>query len=79
MPATKMKSLHEAESGVEDLGAELFDLVQNAQGRGFVSDGISYVDGRAQFFRIVRGHLQETERAARLIRKFLKKYGEGRA
>ena len=74
--AAKMKPMRAAASEVWQLGDELFDMVQDAQGRGYVSDGIGSVDGRAQFFRIVRGHLQETERSGRLIRKFLKKYGE---
>lgn len=61
---------------VRDLGDELFLAVQAAQGHGFISDGISDIADRDQFFGIVRNHLHHTVLAARIIRKFLKKYNE---
>ena len=74
--ALKMKPLGASYHPVRQLGEELFGMVQASQGRGFVSDGISEIEHRAEFFRIVRNHLRYNETASRLIRKFLKKYGE---
>lgn len=61
---------------VGQLGSEVFGLVQDAQGKGFISDGIEGLSDRKQFFGAVRGHLHHTERAAKIIRKFLCKHNE---
>lgn len=60
----------------EQLGDEIFRLVQDAQGKGFVSDGIDALETPAKIFGVIRGHLQQTERAARIMRKWLKQYDE---
>lgn len=74
--APKMKQLGSAEHEVRPLGEALFDAVQGAQGRGFVSDGIAEIEDRDQFFSVVRNHLDHSERAVKIIRNFLKQHGE---
>lgn len=60
----------------EALGEEVFTLVQDAQGRGFLSDGINFIDDPKRLFGTVRFHLKHTEDAAKILRKWLRKYGE---
>lgn len=61
---------------VAALADELFGLVQLDQGKGFVSDGLEVIETRAEFFEIVRGHLEHSERACQKLRAFLRKYDE---
>jgi hypothetical protein len=58
---------------VEQLADELFKLVQEAQGQGFVSDGWGYMD-RTLFFAHVRQAHKYTKLAARQLKAFLDKY-----
>jgi hypothetical protein len=58
------------------LADEVFALVQFDQGKGFVSDGLNALRTTAKVFEIVRGHLWHTERAAELMKNWLRKYGE---
>lgn len=58
------------------LGDEIFSAVQDAQGRGFISDGLCALDTPEQVFAAVRGHLKNTERAAKIVRQWLRKYNE---
>ena len=61
---------------VERLGEEIFGLVQDAQGKGFVSDGIVAVPTTRQLFGVIRFHLKHTRRAARIMEKWLKRHRE---
>lgn len=63
-------------SKIEKLAAEIFDLVEFDQGKGFISDGLDALKTERELFEIVRGHLRASERAARKIRGWLKKYGQ---
>lgn len=58
------------------LGDEIFGLVQDAQGRGFVSDGLCALDTPEQVFAVVREHLKHSERAVKIIRQWLKRHGQ---
>jgi hypothetical protein len=59
----------------EDLGSELFGLVERDRGYAFVSDGIQKL-GAERVFNIARGALKHTEIVAKKIRRFLKKHGQ---
>lgn len=59
-----------------ELGDEIFHLVQGAQGRGFVSDGVESIESRDRLFGVIRWHLKNTETAAKILRKWLRKYGQ---
>lgn len=61
---------------VEQLGDEVFSLVQEAQGKAFVSDGINALSDTKTLFGVIRGHLTKNEEATRILRKWLRKYGE---
>lgn len=55
---------------------ELFRSVETAQGHGFFSDGEAHGFTHQQFFEQVRSRLDWNREAVRIIRKFLRKYGE---
>jgi hypothetical protein len=61
---------------VEQLADELFALVETAQGYAFISDGEFFGMSKSEFFARVRGRLKWSEKVNRLIRSFLRKYGE---
>ena len=61
---------------VSDLLDELFCAVQEAQGHGFFSDGEAFGFTHQQFFEQVRTRLDWNQEALRIIKKFLRKYGE---
>lgn len=61
---------------VEELGDEIFLLVQGPQGKGFVSDGINALDTPERLFAVIRGHRKQTALAARIMAKWLDKYDE---
>lgn len=61
---------------VAELGDEIFGLVQDAQGKGFVSDGINALPSTQKLFSVIRYHLKHTRRAARLMEKWLKEHDE---
>lgn len=58
------------------LADEIFRLVQEDQGFGFVSDGMGALPDRKNVFAFVRGALKHTERAAGKMRRWLRKYGQ---
>lgn len=60
---------------VEQLADELFTAVQGAQGYAFISDG-EHFPKIEQFFERIRGRLAWSQESCRIIRSFLKKYGE---
>ena len=76
MSRQKIRQFYEENPEVVKLGDEIFGLVQEAQGRGFVSDGVSSLDTTKQLFGVIRGHLKYTRQAARLMEKWLRKHGE---
>lgn len=61
----------------EKLAAELFAVVEHAQGHAFISDAESPNATHEEFFSRVRGRLAWTMESARILRKFLRKYGQG--
>lgn len=61
---------------VEQLGDEIFSLVEETQGRAFVSDGINALPDTKTLFGVIRGHLTKNEEATRILRKWLRKYDE---
>jgi hypothetical protein len=63
------------EPTVQELGNELFDLVEQDQGFAFISDGCGMGE-RDQFFRNVRNSLRRTMLSADKMQGFLLKYGE---
>lgn len=65
-----------ARPSVPALLDELFANVQEAQGHGFISDGEAHGFTHKQFFEQVRIRLSWNAEAVRIIRKFLRKYGE---
>lgn len=76
LPGYVAGALKELQVTVEQLGVELFEAVQAAQGAGFVSDAVASGCNIEGFFARVRGiHLKSLE-ATGIIREFLKKHGE---
>lgn len=60
--------------GVDDLADEVFELVQSAQGRGFVCDGLGGCRSKEEFFDIIRNHLFFSRVAVRQLEQFLNKH-----
>lgn len=58
---------------VEKLTDELFNLVEEAQGHAFFSDGETF-ETTAEFFERVRGRLKWNDVASKVIRSFLRKH-----
>lgn len=58
---------------VRKLADELFDLVQRSQGYAFVSDGEQFPT-KARFFERIRGRQAHAQKAADMMKGFLKKY-----
>jgi hypothetical protein len=65
-----------ARPAVPELLDELFSAVQEAQGHGFISDGEAYGLTHQQFFDQIRSRLDWNKEAIKIIKKFLRKYGE---
>lgn len=63
-------------SSVEVLADEIFKVLQFHQGYAFVSDGLGALRNRKTLFAVVRGALKHTEASARIMRRWLRKYGE---
>ena len=61
------------DKSVEVLADEIFGLVEDAQGKGFVSDGLGALPTTDALLATVRSHLRHTERAARIMRSWLKR------
>lgn len=61
---------------VSALVDELFDKVQGHQGHGFFSDGEGHGLTHQQYFEHVRTRLDHCEKAIKVVRRFLRKYGE---
>lgn len=61
---------------VSALVDELFRKVEPEQGHGFFSDGEGYGLTHQQYFDHVRTRLSHNEKAVKIIKRFLRKYGE---
>ena len=61
---------------VPELLDELFTAVQEAQGHGYFSDGEASGFTHQQFFEQVRTRLDWNLEVVKIIKKFLRKYGE---
>lgn len=62
-----------AKRSAQKMADELFALVETDQGKGFISDG--YLGSTPEaVLRIARISLQYTERSARKLRKWIRKY-----
>lgn len=59
----------------ENVGAELFELVEADLGYAHISDGIDELPPE-KVFNIARGSLKHLDIAAKKIRHFLKKHGQ---
>jgi len=57
---------------IADEANSIFNLVQEDQGKGFISDGLDIAENMDQLYDWVRGALFRTERAGRKMRKWLK-------
>jgi hypothetical protein len=61
---------------VSKLVDEIFEKVQASQGWGFFSDGEGYGLTHQQYFEHVRTRLRHNVEAVKIIKAFLRKYGE---
>lgn len=61
---------------VNALADEIFALIQEDQGFGFISDGLGGLKSEKELFTVIRGALKHTELAAKKIRAWLKKYNQ---
>ena len=59
----------------EKFGSEIFEMVEDAQGKAFISDGLNALEDAGEVFRVVRWHLTYARRKVHLIEDFLDKYG----
>lgn len=73
----KVKSNHK-NLDPEALGAEIFGLVEADQGYAHISDalGTNNIEDADSVFNTVRRSLVVTERSAKKMRQFLRKYGQ---
>ena len=76
--AMKQKPVNQAAHAVNPLGLELFTLVQDDQGHGFISDAVEEATDD-NVMRMAEISLFHSERACRKLRKFLKKHASKRA
>lgn len=69
-------SRNKAKETVQQLAEEIFGLVENDQGKAFISDGIEACKSRRELFAVVRGSLKHSRIVVKKTRAFLRKYGE---
>ncbi len=61
---------------VSKLADELFQLVQEDQGKAFISDGLDIISPHRKLFAVVRGALYHNRIASRKIALWLRQYDE---
>lgn len=64
------------EASIEDLGDELFRLVERGQGFAFVSDGMAGFNSKKELFGRVRAMLHGNKGVSRKMAAWLRKYDE---
>jgi uncharacterized protein HemY len=65
-----------SEKTASALAEEISRLVEKDQGMGFVSDGLGAAETPEAVFQAVRFHFIHADRAAKIMRAWLKKHGE---